>query len=55
LIVAGLSKLTFIALVLSYGTRYLGHQAGVSIVIDLVMVMLFIAYLIAAPRHGTAA
>jgi hypothetical protein len=55
LIVAGLSKLTFIGLVLSYGTRYLGNQAGVSIVIDLVMVMLFIAYLVAAPRHGAAA
>ena|SRR5688572_33246025 len=55
LIVAGLSKLTFIGLVLTYGTQYLGHQAGVAIVVDLVMVMLFIVYLITAPRHGTAA
>ena len=55
LTVAGLSKLTFIGLVLAYGTQYLGHQAGVSIAVDLVMVVLFISYLIAVRRDTTAA
>jgi hypothetical protein len=50
LTVAGLSKLTFIGLVFAYGTQYLGHQAGVSIAVDLVMVVLFICYLIAVRR-----
>jgi hypothetical protein len=55
LTVAGLSKLTFIGLVLAYGTQYLGHQAGVSIAVDLIMVVLFICYLAAARRGNTAA
>jgi amino acid transporter len=50
LIVAGLSKVAFIALVLTYGGRYLGQQVGVSIAIDLVMVLLFVVYLVAS-RH----
>jgi hypothetical protein len=50
---ASVSKLTFIALVLAYGPQYLGQQAGVAIVADSVMVMLFAAYLITARReHG---
>jgi hypothetical protein len=48
LVVAGLSKVTFIGLVLSEGTRYLGYQAGMAIAIDSVMVLLFAWYLIAA-------
>jgi len=48
LIVAGVSKVVFIALVLSEGTRYLSYQAGVAIAIDSVMVLLFAWYLIAA-------
>ena len=55
LTVAGLSKLTFIGLVLAYGTQYLGYQAGVSIAVDLVMVVLFIGYLTAVRRDNTAA
>lgn len=55
LTVAGLSKLIFIGLVLTYGTQYLGHQAGVSIAVDLVMVVLFICYLTAARSDRTAA
>jgi len=39
--------LAFIGLVLAFGTQYLGHQAGISIAVDVVMVMLFISYLIA--------
>lgn len=46
LIVAGTSKLVFIALVLSHGARYVSHQAGVAVVVDLIMVALFIAYLV---------
>jgi hypothetical protein len=45
LVVAGLSKLTFIALVLAEGTRYLGHGAGVAVAVDAVMVLLFALYL----------
>ena len=55
LAVAGLSKLIFIGLVLAHGTYYLGHQAGLAIAIDLVMVVLFIGYLIGVRRGLTAA
>ena len=48
LIVAGLSNLIFIGLVLAHGARYVTRQAGVAVVIDLVMVALFIAYLVGA-------
>ena len=48
LIVAGASKVIFIALVLSEGTRYLSYQAGVAVAVDSVMVILFVWYLIAA-------
>jgi hypothetical protein len=53
LVVAGVSKVIFIALVLSEGTRYLSYQAGVAITIDSVMVLLFAWYLIAS-RSGNA-
>lgn len=43
--VAGLSKIVFIALVLTLGRPYLGHQAGVAVAVDAVMVVLFAAYL----------
>jgi hypothetical protein len=55
LTVAGLSKLTFIGLVLVYGSQYLGNQAGVSIAVDLLMVALFVVYLIAVRRVPAAA
>ena len=54
LTVAGLSKLIFIGLVLSHGGRYLGHQAGVAVVVDLVMVALFIGYLVGVRRRQAA-
>jgi hypothetical protein len=50
---AGASKLIFIALVLSQGGRYLGHQAGIAVAVDFVWVVLFAWYLLAA-RAGTA-
>ena len=54
LIVAGLSKVAFITLILVYGGQYLGQSAGVSIVIDLMMVVLFSVYLFAERRAGRA-
>lgn len=48
LVVASTSKLTFVALVLSFGRQYLGHQAGLFVVVDLAMVALFVTYLVAA-------
>lgn len=50
LVVAGLSKVIFITLILTLGAQYLGHQAGVAIVVDSVMVLLFITYLVASSR-----
>jgi len=50
LVVAGLSKVTFIGLILTYGTQYIGQQTKVSIAVDLVMVTLFIVYLFTAPQ-----
>ena len=47
LIVAGVSKAVFIALVLSQGTRYL-CRVGLVLAIDSVMVALFGWYLLAA-------
>jgi hypothetical protein len=48
LIVSGISKAVFIALVLSQGQRYLGYQAGIAVMIDLLMTGLFSWYLLAA-------
>jgi predicted permease len=45
LLVAAASKVVFIALVLSNGDRYLQTQAGISIAVDSVMVVIFLAYL----------
>ena len=45
LVVAGASKVVFIALVLSNGGRYLAGQAGLSIAVDAFMVLLFAIYL----------
>ena len=50
LTVAGLGKLIFISLVLTYGTQYLGHQVGLAIAIDFFMVVLFITYLVGMRR-----
>jgi hypothetical protein len=45
LLVAAASKVTFIALVLSHGSRYFGYSAGIAVAIDTVMVLLFITCL----------
>ena len=47
LIIAGISKLVFIVLVLAQGARFLGHQAGVAIAIDLLWVIIFACYVFA--------
>jgi hypothetical protein len=48
LVVAGASKLVFIALVLSQGQLFMGYQAGQAVVIDSIMIALFATYLIAS-------
>lgn len=42
---AGASKLAFIALVLSQGTRYLGQPVSVALAVDAVMIAIFAAAL----------
>jgi hypothetical protein len=42
----GAGKALFVGLVLSQGSRFLGHQAGVAVVVDSVMVILFAWYLL---------
>jgi hypothetical protein len=54
LLVAGASKLAFIALVLSHGSRYLSYNAGVAVAIDAATVVLFALYL-ASHREETQA
>jgi hypothetical protein len=48
--VAGLSKAIFIGLVLSHGRLFLGYQAGIAVVVDLVWVVLFAAFLLTTRR-----
>ncbi|MCV2423490.1 hypothetical protein [Paucibacter sp. DJ2R-2] len=52
LLVACSSKLVFIALVLSLGQPYLQYQAGVAVVVDTIMVVLFATYLITQRRSA---
>jgi hypothetical protein len=47
LIVAALSKIVFIGLVVSQGSRFLDKQIGVAVVVDAVMIVLFGTYLAA--------
>ena len=46
LVVGSASKIVYIALILSHGSRYLSPQATVTIVVDAAMVLIFIAYLV---------
>ncbi len=55
LIVAGASKLAFIALVLAFGGQFLGRQAGIVIAIDTVMVALYVVYLLGTRRRAQVA
>jgi hypothetical protein len=51
--IAGISKLAFIALVLSKGTLFLAHQAGIAVVFDSLMVLLY-AWFLMATRSSKA-
>jgi len=53
LTVAGVSKLAFIGLVLTYGSEYLGQQAGFAILLDVVAIAIFAAYLLGMRRGET--
>jgi len=48
LMVAAVSKLTFITLVLVHGQQFLGGQAGIAIAVDAAWVLLFALYFIGA-------
>ena len=50
LAIAAITKLGFIALVLSHGTRYLSSQAGIAVAIDGVVVLIAIGYLLFPAR-----
>jgi hypothetical protein len=55
LLVAGASKIAFIALVLGYGRQFLQFQVGTAIAVDAIMVLLFAIYLIATRNAGARA
>jgi len=50
LLVAATSKITFIALVLLFGQQFLRFQVGPSVIVDAVIVVLFVAYLVATRK-----
>jgi hypothetical protein len=54
LIVSGIGKAMFIALVLIYDTNYVDHGVRVAVVCDSIMVLLFFMYLIASRRSSAA-
>jgi len=53
LTVAGASKAIFVALVLSHGGQFLGYQAGIAVLIDVLWVVVFVAYLLSVRRAPT--
>ena len=55
LIVAAVSKLTFIVLILTIGRPFLSHQAGIAVASDILQVALFIGYLSASRHHAPPA
>jgi len=46
LVMAGISKIIFIILVLSSGESYMKFGAGLAVIIDSVMIVLFVVYLL---------
>ena len=54
LVVATLSKLAFIALVLTLGRQFLQFQVGTAVIVDSIMIVLFLAYLVVAPKPRAA-
>ena len=53
LVVAGTSKVAFIALVLSIGQQFLQFQVGVAVVIDTIMVALFAWHLMSTKQQSS--
>lgn len=51
LVIAGASKAVFIFLMISYGKQYLAFGAGTAVVVDLIMIILFLAYLVLSRQH----
>lgn len=52
LVVAGVSKVAFVALVLSMGRQFLQFQVGAAIAIDTLTVSLFVLYLVSTRRQS---
>ena len=52
LVVAGLSKVWFLALLLVFGRPFLGGQAAAALVSDTIQIGLFAAYLVLSRRAG---
>jgi hypothetical protein len=52
LTIAGASKLIFVALVLSHGSRFLGFSAGIAVVVDSAWVVIFAIYLLTPSRFA---
>src|SRR5687768_10809281 len=55
LTIAGTSKAIFIALVLAHGGRFLGYQAGIAVIVDLVWVAVFALYFLGVRRQAMGA
>ena len=53
LVVAGVSKLTFIGLMLWYGSDYLEEKVNIALGVDVAMVALFVTFMIGMRRIGT--
>jgi hypothetical protein len=54
LLVAGASKIVFIALLLTHGRQFLQFQVGTSLLVDALMVVLFAAYLLTERKRPAA-
>ena len=51
LVVTGISKVIFIALVIAGGSNFMGHPIVIAALVDIVIVVLFGAYLLATARR----
>jgi len=54
LIIVGLSKIIFIALILIFGRQYLPFGLGTAVVVDTIMILLFAAYLIYSSNQNSS-
>lgn len=50
LVITGASKAIFIALVITYIPGFMQHGAGIAVVADSIMIVLFLVYLFGSPR-----